>query len=155
MGAMVLFDGVCNFCDASVNFIIERDPDGYFKFAPLQSEVGAKLASDHGLASETADGRTHGDLIPIDSVVLIEDGRAYTHSTAALRILWRLGGVWSLMYAFIVVPKPVRDFFYRLFAKYRYRMFGRKDECMLPSPEVRARFLPDDKLQFVEADSAN
>ena len=140
MGAMVLFDGVCNFCDASVNFIIERDPEGYFKFAPLQSEVGAKLAAEHGLASE-AEGRTNDDLIPIDSVILIEERRAYTHSTAALRILRRLGGMWSLLYAFIVVPKPVRDFFYRLFAKYRYRMFGRKDQCMLPSPDVRARFL--------------
>src|SRR5687768_566579 len=104
MGAMVLFDGVCNFCDASVNFIIERDPDGYFKFAPLQSEVGAKLAADHGLTSEGAEGRSKDDLVPIDSVILIEDGRPYTHSTAALRILRRLGGVWSLMYAFIVVP---------------------------------------------------
>src|SRR5687767_3811775 len=98
MGAMVLFDGVCNFCDASVNFIIERDPKGYFKFAPLQSEVGSKLAADHGLASEPADRRTKGDLIPIDSVILIEEGRAYTHSTAALRILRRIGGIWSLLY---------------------------------------------------------
>ena len=140
MGAMVLFDGVCNFCDASVNFIIEHDPEGHFKFAPLQSEVGAKLAAEHGLASETAD-RPADDLVPIDSVILIEDGKAYTHSTAALRILRQIGGAWSLLYGFIVVPKPVRDFFYGLFAKYRYRMFGRKDQCMLPSPEVRARFL--------------
>lgn len=141
MGAVVLFDGVCNFCDASVNFVIEHDRDGYFKFAPLQSDAGAKLAAEHGLASETAKAPSEGDLIPIDSVILVENGQAYTHSTAALRILKQLGFPWSLLYAFIIVPKPVRDFFYGLFAKYRYRIFGRKDECMLPSPEVQARFL--------------
>ena len=141
MGAVVLFDGVCNFCDASVNFVIEHDPAGYFKFAPLQSEAGQKLAAEYGLASETAGASAGDDLIPIDSVILVEDGEAYTHSTAALRIAKRLGGIWSWFYAFIIVPEPVRDFFYRLFAKYRYRFFGRKDQCMLPSPEVRARFL--------------
>jgi predicted DCC family thiol-disulfide oxidoreductase YuxK len=141
MAAVVLFDGVCNFCDASVNFVIEHDPEGYFKFAPLQSEAGMKLATEYGLASETAGEQPADDLIPIDSVILIEDGRAYTHSTGALRIARRLTGIWSMFYAFIVVPKRVRDFFYRLFAKYRYRVFGRKDQCMLPSPEVRARFL--------------
>jgi predicted DCC family thiol-disulfide oxidoreductase YuxK len=141
MGAVVLFDGVCNFCDASVNFIIEHDRDGYFTFAPLQSDAGAKLAAEHGLTSETAKATSDGDVIPIDSVILVEDGKAYTHSAAALRILKQLGFPWSLLYAFIIVPIPVRDYFYRLFAKYRYRIFGRKAECMLPSPEVRAKFL--------------
>ena len=142
MGAVVLFDGVCNFCDASVNFVINRDRDGYFKFSPLQSDAGRKLAEEYGLQSETAEaGARTGDLIPIDSVILVEDGKAYTHSTAALRIAKRLSGLWSLFYAFIIVPKPIRDFFYKLIAKYRYKMFGKKDECMLPSPEVRARFL--------------
>jgi predicted DCC family thiol-disulfide oxidoreductase YuxK len=140
MGAVVLFDGVCNFCDASVNFVIGHDPEGYFKFAPLQSEAGKKLAAEHGLRAESNE-KPAGDLIPIDSVILVEDGKAYTHSTAALRIARRLGGVWSMFYGLIVVPKPVRDFFYRMFARYRYRMFGRKDECTLPTPEVRARFL--------------
>jgi len=141
MGAMVLFDGVCNFCDASVNFIIDHDPKGYFKFAPLQSDAGNKLATQFGLESESRGQDPTDDLIPIDSVMLIEEGKAYTHSSAALRILRRLGAPWSLLYAFIVVPRPIRDFFYRLFAKYRYRLFGRKDQCMLPSPEVRAKFL--------------
>src|SRR5687767_11786133 len=113
MGAVVLFDGVCNFCDASVNFIIEHDREGYFKFAPLQSETGGQLAARHGLASEASSDERKGDLIPIDSVIVIEDGVAYTHSTAALRILRRLGGLWSLLYALIVVPRPIRDFFYR------------------------------------------
>jgi len=140
MGAVVLFDGVCNFCDASVNFIIEHDREGYFRFAPLQSEAGRKLASEHGLSSEIA-GEPRDDLIPIDSVILIEDAKAYTHSSAALRIVRQLGRPWSWLYGLIIVPSPVRDFFYRLFARYRYRMFGRKDECILPSPDVRARFL--------------
>ena len=141
MGAVVLFDGVCNFCDASVNFVIERDRDGFFKFAPLQSETGMKLASEHGLESRVADVEAVDGSIPIDSVILIEDGKAYTHSTAALRIARHLGKPWSWTYAFIVVPAPMRDFIYRLFAKYRYRFFGRKDECMLPNAEIRARFL--------------
>ena len=137
----MLFDGVCNFCDASVNFVIEHDRDGYFKFAPLQSEAGLELADEHGLDSKVSNVEAGDGSIPIDSVVLIEDGKAYTHSTAALRIARRLSGAWSWAYVFIVVPAPIRDFFYRLFAKNRYRIFGRKDECMLPTPEVRARFL--------------
>jgi predicted DCC family thiol-disulfide oxidoreductase YuxK len=141
MSAVVLFDGVCNFCDASVNFVIEHDTAGYFKFAPLQSDAGKQLAEEHGLSSEVIDTEPVDDLIPIDSVILIEDGRAYTHSTAALRIARHLGAPWSWLYVLIIVPAPVRDFFYRLFAKYRYRVFGRKDKCMLPSPEIRARFL--------------
>ena len=142
MGAVVLFDGVCNFCDSSVNFIIDHDRQGYFKFAPLQSDEGRRLANEYGFSSEVG-GETEpaDDLIPIDSVILVEDGEAFTHSTAALKIIRRLGPPWSLLYAFIVVPKFVRDYFYELFAKYRYRVFGKKDQCMLPSPEVRARFL--------------
>src|SRR5688500_8337474 len=130
MGAIVLFDGVCNFCNGSINFVIEHDKAGYIKFAPLQSEMGEDLLARHGIdRSET------------DSVVLIEDEKAYTHSTAALRIARRLGGVWSWGYALIVVPRPIRDYFYKTFAKYRYRLFGRQDECMMPAPEIRARFL--------------
>ena len=142
MSAVVLFDGVCNFCDASVNFIIEHDKTGYFKFAPLQSGEGSRLANEFGFESAAAPQEaTESDLVPIDSVILVEDGKAYTHSTAALRILKRLGAPWSWLYLFVVVPRPVRDWAYRLFARYRYRIFGRKDQCMLPSPEVRARFL--------------
>lgn len=130
MSATILFDGVCNFCNGSVNFIIDRDPQAYFKFAPLQSEVGEKLLKENGI-----------DKIETDSVVLIEDGKVYTRTTAALRIAKRLSGYWSYFYGFIVVPSFFRDIFYRLFAKYRYKMFGKTDACMLPSPEVRARFL--------------
>lgn len=130
MSAIILFDGVCNFCNGSVNFIIDRDPQAYFKFAPLQSEVGEKLLKENGI-----------DKIETDSVVLIEDGKVYTRTTAALRIAKRLSGYWSWFYGFIVVPSFFRDVFYRLFAKYRYKMFGKQEACMLPTPEVRARFL--------------
>ena len=140
MGAVVLFDGMCNFCDASVNFIIERDTAGYFKFAPLQSEVGRELASKHGLKFEAEKSRA-SEHASLDSVILIEDGNAYTHSTGALRIARHLDGLWSWAYPLIIVPRPIRDFFYRLFARYRYRMFGRKDECAVPTPEIRERFL--------------
>ncbi len=130
MGAIVLFDGVCNFCNGSVNFIIERDLAGYFKFAPLQSEIGEELIAKHGI-----------DPTKTDSVILIEDEKAYLHSTAALRIARRLGGIWSMFYVFAVVPRPVRDLVYKLFAKYRYRLFGKQDSCMIPTPEIRERFL--------------
>lgn len=130
MSAVILFDGVCNFCNGAVNFIIERDKAGYFKFAPLQSEIGEKLLAENGV-----------DKIETDSVVLIEDGKVYTHSTAALRIARQLDGAWKLTYGFVVVPRFVRNFFYKLFAKYRYKMFGKQDACMLPTPEIRQRFL--------------
>jgi len=130
MSAIILFDGVCNFCNGSVNFIIDRDPEKYFKFAPLQSEVAEKLLKENGV-----------DKIETDSVVLIEDGKVYTRTTAALRIAKRLSGYWSYFYGFIVVPSFFRDVFYKLFAKYRYKMFGKQEACMLPSPEVRERFL--------------
>lgn len=130
MSAIILFDGVCNFCNGSVNFIIERDPSGYFKFAPLQSEIGEKLLNENGInKAET------------DSVVLIEDGKAYTHSTAALMIARKLDGAWKWFYYLIFAPRFLRDAFYKLFARYRYKLFGKKDECMIPTPEIRARFL--------------
>jgi predicted DCC family thiol-disulfide oxidoreductase YuxK len=128
MGAIILFDGVCNFCNGSVNFIIERDKKNYFKFAPLQSESGQEYVKRFELGE-------------LDSVILVEDDKAYAHSTAALKIAKRLGGILSLAYALIIIPRPVRDFFYKLFAKNRYRLFGKKDACMIPTPEIRAKFL--------------
>lgn len=130
MSAIILFDGVCNFCNGSVNFIIERDRKNHFKFAPLQSEIGQKLLDEYGI-----------DKAETDSVVLVENGKAYTHSTAALKVAQKLDGAWSWFYAFIIIPKPIRDFFYKTFAKYRYKLFGKTDACMMPTPEIRARFL--------------
>jgi len=130
MSAIILFDGVCNFCNGAVNFVIDHDKAGYFRFAALQSELGVELLSKYGI--EVAD---------TDSVILIEDEAAYIHSTAALRIAKRLDGIWSRSYVFIVVPRPIRDWCYKAFARYRYRLFGRQEACMLPTTEVRARFL--------------
>ena len=130
MGAIVLFDGVCNFCNGAVNWVIERDKKGYFKFAALQSEIGEELAAKHGI-----------DRNDTDSVILIEDGKVYTYSDAALRIARKLDGAWSNAYALRFVPRSIRDFAYQLFAKYRYKLFGKQDQCMMPTPEMRARFL--------------
>ncbi len=127
--AIILFDGVCNFCNDWVNFIIEQDSKNHFKFTPLQSEIAEKLLAKYNVDKET------------DSVILIEDGKAYTYSTAALRIARNLDGIWSLFYNLLLVPKFIRNFFYKILAKYRYKLFGKKDECMIPTPEIRRKFL--------------
>ncbi|HEU4536527.1 MAG TPA: thiol-disulfide oxidoreductase DCC family protein [Polyangiaceae bacterium] len=132
MAAIVLFDGVCNFCSAGVNFIIDRDPGGHFQFAPLQSEVARELLRERGVAPPEGDP---------ESMVLIEGERVSLRSTAALRIARRLRGPWRLAYALVVVPAFVRDALYRLVAANRYRLFGRADACRVPTPELRARFL--------------
>ena len=129
MSSIVLFDGVCNFCNSAVNFIIGRDRNGRFKFAPLQSATGERLKREHSIPANT------------DSLVLVENGKAYTHSTGALRIAKGLGGIWQLAYALIIVPKPVRDWFYNTFAKNRYKWFGKKEVCMMPTSAIKERFL--------------
>jgi predicted DCC family thiol-disulfide oxidoreductase YuxK len=130
MPAVIMFDGVCNFCNGAVNFVIDRDRDGYFKFAALQSDVGGELLNKYGI-----------DKVETDSVVLIEDGQAHLYSSAALRIVRRLPGLWPVLYGLIIVPRSIRDWAYKMFAKYRYRVFGKREECMIPTPEIRARFL--------------
>lgn len=129
MKRIVLFDGECNFCDASVQFIIKHDPKGLFQFASLQSEVGEKLLKEYRVPKNT------------DSIVLIEEDMYYTDSTAALKIAKNLSGLWKLFYAFIVFPKPIRTSVYRWVAKNRYKWFGKKQYCMLPTMEQRKRFL--------------
>ena len=127
---VVLFDGVCNFCESSVRFIIDRDPEGTFRFASLQSEGGGRLARRHGAEPDE-----------LNTMMLIEDGMLYTRSTAALRIARRLRLPWRLARIFLAIPAPMRDPIYNLIAANRYRWFGRKDECMIPTPDVRQRFL--------------
>jgi predicted DCC family thiol-disulfide oxidoreductase YuxK len=128
--AIVLFDGECKFCNGSVNFIIEHDPQKYFKFAPNQSEIAQDLFRKYGV-----------DKANIDSLVLIEDEKVYLYSTGALRIARKLNGLWSTFYGFILVPQAIRDFFYKQFAKYRIKLFGTQDACLMPTAEVRERFL--------------
>jgi len=127
---IVLYDGVCGFCNQSVQLILRNDRHGRFRFAALQSEVGQALLRRHGLPADD-----------LDTFVLVEDGRAYLRSTGALRVARGMGGAWRLLSVLRIVPRPLRDFAYDLFARNRYRMFGRLDACMLPPPEVRSRFL--------------
>lgn len=134
MGSIVLFDGVCNFCNGAVNFIIKHDVAKRFTFAPLQSASGQELRAKFEIGDD------------IDSIILVEDDRAFLHSTAGLRIAKGLGGIWSLAYGFIIVPAFIRDYCYKLFAKNRYRLFGKKDVCMMPTPDIRERFLSEEKL---------
>ena len=126
----MLFDGVCNFCNASINFVIEHDKAGYFKFAPLQSAIGEELIAKYGI-----------DTIETDSVILVEDEKAHVRSDAALRIAKHLDGIWSWTSVFRVIPRSIRDAAYKLIARNRYLLFGRREACMIPTPEVRARFL--------------
>ena len=132
MTAIVLFDGVCNLCSSAVRFIVERDRQRHFMFASIQSDAGKTLMTEHGIALPEGDPT---------SIVLVDDGRAYQRSTAALRIARRLRFPWSLGWAFVVVPRFVRDAVYDFVARHRYRWFGKKDVCMVPTPELRARFL--------------
>jgi predicted DCC family thiol-disulfide oxidoreductase YuxK len=128
--AVVLFDGVCNFCNRFVNSAIQRDRKGYFLFAPLQSPQGEELQRRFGF-----------DPTALDTFILIEKRRVYTRSTAALRIAGRLGWPYRLLYPLLAVPRPLRDLFYDWFARRRYRWFGRRESCMTPTEEVRSRFL--------------
>jgi predicted DCC family thiol-disulfide oxidoreductase YuxK len=132
MGAILLFDGVCNLCNAAVQFVLARDTKQYFRFASLQSEAGGRLLREHGIPIPEGDP---------SSMVVIEDGRAFERSSAALRIVRHLGWPWKLLYAFVVVPRFLRDAMYRFIANHRYAWFGKKDACLMPTPELRARFL--------------
>lgn len=129
---IVLFDGVCNFCNSTVLFIADRDRDAHLRFASLQSPISAELLAAHGIELPSGDP---------DTIVLIEDGKVYERSDAALRIARHLRAPVSFMAAFVIVPRSVRDAVYRLIAKNRYRWFGRSDQCRVPTPELRARFL--------------
>lgn len=128
--AIVLFDGVCKFCNTTVNTIIKNDKKAYIKFAPLQSTIGKQLMEKY-----------HLDLSKIDSVIFIENGRAYIYSGAILHIARRLGGLYPLMYAFILIPSFIRNPIYKWIAKNRYKWFGKNDSCMIPTPEVKDRFI--------------
>ncbi|MEC0696736.1 thiol-disulfide oxidoreductase DCC family protein [Bacillus atrophaeus] len=128
---VLLFDGVCNLCNGAVQFIIKRDPDGLISFSSLQSETGQRLLKLNGLPTEY-----------FDSFVFIEDGKVYTKSTAAIKVFRHLRGAWRFSVVLLAVPRPVRNMVYSLIAKNRYKWFGKKNECMLPSPAIKKRFLP-------------
>lgn len=128
---IILFDGVCNLCNGAIQFIIKHDKNDMFRYAPLQSEIGEQLITER--ASDTS---------KVDSIVLIEPGVAYfTKSDAALRIAQGFGGLWKAMVIFTWIPRGLRDAIYDLIAKNRYKWFGRKDACMIPTADLQAKFL--------------
>ena len=127
---IILFDGVCNLCNAAVQFVIRRDRSAKFQFASLQGSAGQELLKLHRLP-----------LNDLHSFVYIENGKAYTKSTGALRVCKQLSGFSILLYGFIIVPKFFRDRVYDIIARYRFKWFGRRNECMIPTAELKARFL--------------
>ena len=128
--SIVLFDGVCNLCCFLVKFIIKRDPDKRIRFAALQSVTGQELLRNSKL---TVSDR--------NTVVYVKDGKYYYRSTAILNILFDLGGLWKTMYVFIIIPAFIRDYVYVVIANSRYRIFGKRSTCMVPTLEIQERFL--------------
>lgn len=127
---IILFDGVCNFCNSSINLVIRNDKKDLFRFAPLQSEIGKQLLEYYKV-----------DALKTDSVVYITGGKAYTRSSAVLRIARRLKGVYPLLFGFMIIPPFLRNRMYDYIAKNRYKWFGKMDSCMVPTPEVRQKFI--------------
>jgi predicted DCC family thiol-disulfide oxidoreductase YuxK len=127
---IVLFDGVCNLCTGAVQFIIRRDRRAVFKFASLQSDLGRRLCAEHG-----------GDPDAMQSILVLAGGRLYARSDAALEIAGQLDGPWRLAVVFKIVPRPVRDWVYSIVARNRYRWFGRREVCMMPTDDIVARFM--------------
>ena len=127
---IVLFDGVCNFCNSSVNFIIDHDKHNKFKFAALQSEAGQELLKKFNLPTED-----------FDTFILVDGDKYYKRSSAALHMVKDFPGLWKLLYVFIIVPPFIRDIFYNIIANNRYKWFGKRNECRMPTPELREKFL--------------
>jgi len=127
---IVVFDGVCNFCNGAVNFIIKRDPEGFFAFTPMQSEFAQQLMAKYGIYN-----------VGVDTFLLIKSDECFVFSSAALEITKNLTGYWYLFSVLKWVPAPLRDAIYTLFARNRYRLFGKKSVCMVPTEDVKSRFV--------------
>lgn len=127
---IILFDGVCNLCNNAINFVIQRDPKNSFLYAPLQSKNGEQLIKKYNI-----------DTSKVDSIILIKNNRTYLKSTAALIISQELSGLWPAMVVFLIVPNFIRNWVYDYIAKNRYKWFGKKDACMIPTPELKGKFL--------------
>lgn len=127
---ILLFDGVCNLCNGFVQFVIKRDPQGRFRFAALQSEVGQTLLKKANMPTKE-----------LSTVVLYENDKFYTHSSVPLRVAKKFGSAWPLLYGLVIVPKFIRDGIYNWIARNRYRWFGKRESCMIPTPELKSRFL--------------
>ena len=127
---IILFDGVCNLCNGAVQFVIRHDKEEKFLFAALQSSFGQQLLQRHQLPVKQ-----------FDSVILLQDEKVYTKSTAALKVARQLNGASKSLYIFIIVPKFIRDAVYAFIASHRYKWFGKTNECMIPTPQLKSRFL--------------
>lgn len=127
---VILFDGVCNLCNGAINFVIKKDKGNIFKFAPLQSEIGKTLLSKFEI-----------DTSKVDSIILVDGEKCYVKSSAALRIAKDLSGGYPLLYGFLILPRFIRDAVYDYIAKNRYKWFGKKESCMIPTPELKEKFL--------------
>ena len=127
---VIIFDGVCNFCNGAVNFIIKRDHSNKFVFAPMQSPIAHKLINDFG-----------ADKVGFDTFLLIKDGQCFYRTDAAFEITKDLSGYWYWFQVFRFLPRPIRDYFYRLFARNRYSIFGKTEQCMVPTSELKNKFL--------------
>lgn len=130
--SVILFDGVCNLCNWFVRFVISRDKKNRFVFASLQSVEAKELLTDFDSSND------------LKTVVLIEKDVIYTRSTAALRICRKLSGAWPILYGFIIIPIFIRNAVYSFIARNRYHWFGKKDHCMIPTPELQKKFLDHD-----------
>ena len=126
---VIFFDGVCNFCNASINFIIDHDATRRYRVASLQSDLGQKILQQYGYST-----------VEFDTILLVRDGKLYEKSTAALEIARYLKG-WSWLYAFSILPRFIRDSVYGLVARNRYRIFGKSEACRIPTPEERSLFI--------------
>lgn len=133
---IIIFDGVCNFCNGAVNFIIKRDPSAQFTFTPMQSGLAKKLMVQYQINN-----------VGIDTFLLIKNDHAFVFSNAALEITKDLSGYWYLFNVFKFIPSPMRDVAYKLFARNRYALFGRSDLCIMPTKEIRARFVGLDDIE--------
>ena len=127
---IILFDGVCNLCNSSVTFVIERDKKDLFRFAALQEPAGQQLIKQYQI-----------DISKTDSIILIDGDKAYVKSTAALKVARHLGGGYPLLYGFMIIPNFIRNWVYDYVARNRYKWYGKKESCMIPTPELKAKFL--------------
>ena len=127
---IILFDGVCNLCNGFVVYIIKRDKNNRFRFAALQSEAGEKLLNKFNI-----------DRVNTDSIILVEGDNYYERSSAALHIAKNLSGAFPLLYGFMIIPKFIRDGIYNWIARNRYKWFGKKESCMIPTKELQSKFL--------------
>lgn len=125
-----MFDGICNFCNGAVNFVLKQDKKGIFKFAALQSQAGQKLLQHYGLSTKE-----------FDSFILIDNGKVYKKSSASLQVMNKLPWYWKGTQLLRIIPAVLRDAVYDVIAKNRYKWFGNKDHCMIPTTEMKSRFL--------------